>query len=263
MNVSIKISRYQLRDLLRSKVLIIYTAFFFLVTYCLFRFVGDTSKVVVSLMNIILIIIPLISIIFGTTYYYNSREFIVLLLAQPINRSSLFTGMCIGVSLPLIMGFLAGVGIPLVIWGAVTLHDIDTVLMLLFSGALLTFIFVAMAFFISVANEDKLRGLGISLLLWLLLSVVYDGLVMLAVVLFADYPLETPLIVLSILNPIDLARVLILLKFDISALMGYTGAVFQKFFGSSFGMLISLISLTFWAAISFAMGMKFFKNKDF
>jgi Cu-processing system permease protein len=159
--------------------------------------------------------------------------------------------------------FLAGVGIPFDIFGSVARQDLPSVLILLFAGALLTFIFVAMAFLISVTNEDKTRGLGVSLLLWLLFSVVYDGLILLAVILFADYQLEVPLIALSILNPIDLARVLILLKFDISALMGYTGAVFQKFFGSSLGVFISLFSLISWAVVFFTLGVKCFKKKDF
>ncbi len=37
---------------------------------------------------------------------------------------------------------------------------------------------------------------------------------------------------LSALNPIDLSRILILLQLDVSAMMGYTGAVFKDFFGT-------------------------------
>ena len=41
----------------------------------------------------------------------------------------------------------------------------------------------------------------------------------------------------------------ILLKLDISALLGYTGAVFQKFFGTNFGFIISSFVLTLWVLI--------------
>ena len=44
--------------------------------------------------------------------------------------------------------------------------------------------------------------------------------------LFADYPIERPMLGLMLANPVDLARVVLLLRFDVSALMGYTGAVF-------------------------------------
>lgn len=263
MKGALKISRYQLRDLLRSKWLIVYTAFFFLVTFCLFRFVGDTSKVLVSLMNIVLIIVPLISTILGTTYYYGSREFTEFMLAQPIKRGALFTGMCLGISIPLMLSFVAGVGTALAIFGSLALQDLDAVLTLLVAGVALTFVFVSLAFWVAVANSDKARGLGISLLLWMLFSVVYDGLILLAVIVLADYPMERPLIALSILNPIDLARVMILLKFDVSALMGYTGAVFQKFFGTSSGVVVSLSSLLAWSVVSFGSGMRSFRKKDF
>lgn len=54
---------------------------------------------------------------------------------------------------------------------------------------------------------------------------------MVLLVLFqmADYPLETTMIGMSMLNPIDLGRIGMLLQLDISAMMGLTGALFQDF----------------------------------
>ena len=64
-------------------------------------------------------------------------------------------------------------------------------------------------------------------------------------------------------NPIDLSRILILLKLDISALLGYTGAVFRKFFGTNLGMVLSMSILTLWVLIPiFRMNLKL-RNKDF
>jgi Cu-processing system permease protein len=50
-------------------------------------------------------------------------------------------------------------------------------------------------------------------------------------------------------NPIDLSRTLILLKLDISALLGYTGAVFKQFFGTDKGLYISIFMLILWTII--------------
>ena len=80
---------------------------------------------------------------------------------------------------------------------------------------------------------------------------------------FQDYPLENAMIILSAMNPIDLGRILFLMKFDIAALMGYTGAIFQRFFGSSSGMIISSICLLFWIIVPFLLSSRFFKKKDF
>ena len=68
-----------------------------------------------------------------------------------------------------------------------------------------------------------------------------------------DYPMEKPMIGLSALNPIDLSRILILLQLDVSAMMGYTGAVFEDFFGTYPGKIFSLaiISLDSIAGMEF------------
>jgi len=92
---------------------------------------------------------------------------------------------------------------------------------------------------------------------------VYDGLVLIGVALFADYPLERPMLVLTFANPIDLGRVLLLLRLDVAALMGYTGAVFQRFFGGSFGTAAAGLALVVWIAAPVALGARSFARKDF
>ncbi|WP_258928845.1 hypothetical protein [Flavobacterium davisii] len=63
-------------------------------------------------------------------------------------------------------------------------------------------------------------------------------------------------------SPIDLARIQILLHLDVSAMMGYTGAIFKDFFGTTWGLIISFLLLGFWALIPFVISLKKFKSKD-
>ena len=130
-------------------------------------------------------------------------------------------------------------------------------------GVLLTFCFTAVAFLVAVTLEEKVQGMGVAVAVWLLAAIAYDGFVLIAASSFSDYPLEKPMIALTLLNPVDLGRVLLLLQFDVAALMGYTGAVFEKFFGSVAGVLISASALLLWAAIPFGWGMRLFGRKDF
>jgi Cu-processing system permease protein len=257
-----KILLYEIHNTIRSKWVILYTFFFFLVGYGLFTFSGDVNKAYISLMNIIIIVIPLVSIIFGSIYFYNSREFIEMMLSQPIDRKSLFLGIYLGTAISLSAGFALGFSVPFILFGKVT-EQIDGFILLLLIGILLTFIFIALSFLISVKQDDKSKGLGLAILIWLILAVVYDGFVLLIIYNFQDYPLENAMIILSALNPINLGRILFLMKFDIAALMGYTGAVFQKFFGSSSGMIISVICLGIWIIIPILLSSRFFKKKDF
>ena len=85
-----KIIQFELSNTFRSKWIIIYSVFFLALTFLLFNFEEETGKAALSLMNIVLIVIPLVSIIFGTMYVYNSIDYIQMVLCQPINRKSLF-----------------------------------------------------------------------------------------------------------------------------------------------------------------------------
>jgi Cu-processing system permease protein len=60
-----------------------------------------------------------------------------------------------------------------------------------------------------------------------------------------------------------LSRVLILLKLDISALLGYTGAVFKQFFGTSFGLIVSFLALFIWVLLPIFRIVFKSKKKDF
>ena len=67
---------------------------------------------------------------------------------------------------------------------------------------------------------------------------------------------------ITALSPIDLARIQILLQLDQSAMMGYTGAIFKDFFGTSLGLVISFGLLCLWAIVPFFISLIKFKNKD-
>jgi Cu-processing system permease protein len=263
MNTILKIGKHELYDVFRGKWVIVYTLFFWIITDSLFRFGGDPGRVILSLTNLVLIVIPLVSMIFGSLYLYNSREFIELLLSQPIDRRYLFMGMFGGIAIPVGFGFVIGAGLPFLYFGGRAAGDLFTLILLLAAGFLLTLSFLALSFFISVRIEDRLKGFGLAFLLWLFFTVIYDGLVLIFVYAFGDYPLERVMIILSMLNPVDLVRIALLMELDAAVMMGYTGAVFQKFFGSLAGMLITLGSMLVWILLPFYLGLRSFVKKDF
>lgn len=257
-----KILRYELHNTIRNKWILIYTFFFFFIGYALFAFSGESSKAYISLMNIVLIIIPIVSLVFGAIYLYNSREFIEMMLGQPIDRKSLFYGIYLGTSLPLLFAWVIGILIPYFLFSNNVEHAEGLIIVILL-GSILTLIFTAISFFIALRQDDKSKGLAYSIFIWLVLAILWDGLILLIIYSFEEYPLDKLIIGISIINPIDLGRILFLLKFNISALMGYTGAVFQKFFGESFGLFVSLVCLIAWFIIPLILSSKYFNKKDF
>ena len=248
---------------MRSRWSYVYFLFYLLLGVVLLFLNNDLSKAVITLMNVIIILVPLIGTIFGVMYYYNSREFTELLLAQPVKRSSIFLGQYFGVATSLSMSLVIGLGMPFVFYGIFNSSAIWDFSLLLVTGAFLTFIFTALAFVIALRNENRIKGFGYAILLWLFMAVIYDGIFLMSLLYFEDYPLDKFSLVATMLNPVDLSRVLILLKLDISALLGYTGAVFQKFFGTNFGLILSYVLLIFWVVIQTFFIWRIAKRKDF
>lgn len=258
-----KILKYSFYDLMRSRWSYVYFAFYLLLGVVLLFLNNNLSKAVITLMNVIIVLVPLIGTIFGVMYYYNSKEFTELLLAQPLKRSSIFLGQYLGVALSLSMSLVLGLGIPFVFYGLFKSNAIWDFSLLLVTGTFLTFIFTALAFNIALSNENKIKGFGYAILLWLFLAIIYDGIFLMSLVLFEDYPLDKLSLIGTMLNPIDLSRTLILLKLDISALLGYTGAVFKQFFGTNFGLIVSLIMLSLWVVFPVLRIVYKSKKKDF
>jgi Cu-processing system permease protein len=258
-----KVFRYELQDLRRSRWIAGYALLLLLRPEALLRFGGGGPRAVLSLMNVVLVVVPLASLVFGTMYLYGSRDFIELLLAQPVGRSALFVGLYAGLAVPLAGGLLLGVGLPF-LWSGVGDESVAGPLaMLLGAGTLLTLVFTAIALLVSLLFEDRAKGLGLAILLWLAATALYDALLVLFATTFSDYPLELPLLGLTFLNPVDLGRVLLLLRLDTAALMGYTGAVFERFFGGLLGAGVTAIALSLWCAGPLLLAHRLFRGKDF
>ncbi len=253
----LKLSRYVLYDILRNKIVIAYTIFLLAVSMSLFQMEVNSSKAVLSLLNIVLIVVPLVSMVFSTIHWYNSYEFIALMLTQPVSREKVLLSQFAGISSSLVTAFLLGVGTPVMLY-----HFNSTGIALLLIGSILTLVFTAIAFLASVKSRDKARGIGVALLLWFYFALIFDGFLLLMLFSFSDYPLEKITVILSSFNPIDLGRIYLMLQMDVSALMGYSGASFKDFFGSQAGIIYTLSISFLWIAVPLLLAIRSFKRKD-
>ncbi len=252
-----KIIKYVITDILRNRIVLVYTLFLFVASFSVFSLEDNSSKGLLSLLNVILIVVPLVSIIFSTIYVYNSAEFIELLVSQPLKRKTIWLSLFGGLATSLSIAFFIGAGIPVLIYQANTIG-----FTMIAIGTLLSIIFVAIALLATVKTRDKAKGIGAAIMLWLYFSLLFDGLVLFLLFQFADYPMEKPMIGISALNPIDLSRILILLQLDVSAMMGYTGAVFKDFFGTYTGIIFSLLALVLWIVLPVWFSTRKFNTKD-
>jgi len=251
----------ELRHLLRIKWLWSYFLTILLSSLALFYASGDESKVLLSLLSVSLLVVPLVSAFFGISYYYESRRFAEFLLAQPLGRAEILLAQFGAVATVLVSMFWGGVLFPF-LPHLLTFGEKVTLLLLLTSGTLVSLSFLSLSFLIGVLVEDKARGVSAVLALWLYLTLLHDALILTVVYLFREYPLEKPVLVLTLLNPVDLSRLLVILNMDVAALMGLTGAVFKELLGSGKGSLLAFGTLLLWSLLPLLGATFLFRRKD-
>jgi Cu-processing system permease protein len=252
-----KIIKYVLLDLIRNKIILVYMLILAALSLSILNLDNNTSKGLLSLLDISLLFVPIISILFSTIYFFNSIEFTELLLSLPLARRSLLLSEYSGVSLSLCLAFVAGIGVPVLI-----LAPGISGLILIISGLLLTLIFSSLALLVFVWFKDKTRGIGASIIIGLFFTLLFDGLLMIFIYSFSDYPIDKPIVAMIALNPVDLARVLMLLHLDVAALMGYSGALFKKLLGSTSGSIFTVGCMLLWIFGPLWLSVRLFRKKD-
>jgi len=252
-----RIIKIVLLDILKNKIVVSYALILALLSWGSFMLEDNTAKGLLTVLNVILFTVPLVSILFSTIYIYNSSEFIELLLSQPIKRKKIWISLFTGLSIAMLLAFFLGAGIPLLL-NAPGMAG----LMMLLSGSLISIVFVSLAFLSCILTRDKAKGIGLAILFWMYFAILFDAIVLFLLFQFAEYPIEEAMVGITASSPIDLARIQILLHLDQSAMMGYTGAIFKDFFGTTVGLLISFLLLILWIAVPFVISVRKFDRKD-
>ena len=94
-----KTAKFIIFDILKNKIVVLYTLILFLVSWSVLGLEENVNKAILSLLNVVILLVPLVSVIFSTIYVYNSSQFIELLLSQPVARGGddfgVFIRLCV------------------------------------------------------------------------------------------------------------------------------------------------------------------------
>ncbi len=252
-----KVLHYTLLDLARNRFAIGYALLLFVLSFVVFMLEPENAKALITLAQITLASVPLLALVFTIVWSYNQYEFTVLLAVQPLHRRSIVLAQFAAVSIALSAALVLGVGLPIAVWAPGPIGWT-----LLFTGIALTSVCCALGLWIATAQRDRARAVGIGLVSWVLMVMVWDAVLLWFMYAFSDRPIEPMIVPLAALNPIDLARILIMLRIDLSALLGYTGAVYRDFFGSAGGMLVAFGELLLWTVLPAWAAVRSFRRKD-
>ncbi|MCG9879233.1 MAG: hypothetical protein MH472_01410 [Bacteroidia bacterium] len=254
----IKITKYLTLNILKSKFMLVYGVLLFVICVGLFTLGNDQDKAIIGIHNTLLILIPIVVMIYTVSHIYQSTDFIRLLLTQPIQRKYIFFSQFLSNVFALLLVQLSAIGLALVLFS-----DGSFLFSIMVNSTFLTLIFSAISNWIAFSIDEKVKGIGTSILLGIYFLAIYDGIILMLIQTMSEYPIEKYGITLSLFNPIDLCRILFIFKIDISALMGLTGAIMEKFIGSSLGSTIIYIVLLLWIGFPLSFAVKKFLKKDY
>ena len=199
-----RITKFIILDILKNRIVVLYTVLLGVLGWSAFALEDNPSKGMLTLLNIILLTVPLVAVIFSTIYIYNSSEFVELLLSQPVRRRTIWKSLFMGLGISMGLAFLIGPGIPILVYSPTAAG-----IMMISVGLLISVVFVALAFLSSILTRDKAKGIGISIMLWLFFSLLFDGLLLFLVFQFFDvHAAEVPRTVWVIDGLLTLALVL-------------------------------------------------------
>jgi Cu-processing system permease protein len=215
-------------------------------------------KPALSLLNLVLILVPLISLIMGANSFTGAKESWELLLIQPISRKEAVLGKYLGlgaaITATILLGFIcAGIILSL----NAGLDQIRHFILLIVLSVLLSFTFLSIASLSSIILGEKAKSIGISFMLWFWFVIIYDF-----ILVGLTLSLGEVIIALLFLNPADLVRTTFVASLGSAALIGPAGAVLNKTFGTTPGLILSLIALFAWLLIPLLLAIYIFERKD-
>lgn len=254
---------YEARDLVRNRWVLAYGAAVLLATDLLLRLGGTGPRALLSMLNVVVALVPLVVVVFATVYWHGARDFVELLLAQPVRRRDLFIGQLAGVIVPLGGAVTLGLVAPMVYQRALDAETAPVLVAFVGAAVALTAVFAAIARLVSLVTDDRLVAVGLAFVVWLMATLGWDAALLLGLSWFADWPLDRPVLVATLLNPVDLARVMLVLRLDVAALLGYTGALFGKYLGPGRGTGLAVVGLGLWVLVPTLVAWRRFSRRDF
>jgi len=220
------------------------------------------SRTAASLINLVLLFVPLIGLTMGSSNIVGERERGVLnyLLAQPVTHSEVLLGKYLGMAGALFASLSLGFGLAgaaLALRGQVT--DAGGYILTVILACLLALAMLSLGFAISVLAHRTSTALGSALFLWLVLVFVGDLGVM-GTAVITQTPIST-VFFLAVLNPLQMFKMSSILTIRANLdVLGPAGLYATHQFGGA--LLIFLIAgLLLWIVIPLGAALALFSSE--
>jgi Cu-processing system permease protein len=214
--------------------------------------VQDFARTAASLVQLVLLLVPLTSLLIGVLSLAPDRGAAELLFSQPVARRTILLGKLLGLFEALVAAQALGFGAAgVVIFSQSGDEGLSGFLMLFAASAVLTAIFLGIAALLAATamGRRRSRALALALVVWFVAVVLFDVAALGLASLLPSGPASRVLIVAVLVNPVDAVRTATLLGVEGAAAFGAASLAFLRFTKGAWGATILLgLSLLLWIA---------------
>jgi Cu-processing system permease protein len=225
----------------------------------------DFSRTAVSLVQIVLLLVPLASLVFGGLALTSERGAAELLYSQPVPRGAILLGRMLGVWVALAAAELIGFGLAgLVMQYQAGPDGLWRYGALVVTAVAITGVFLAIAALLASVNAGRrTRVLAAALVVWFITVVMFDVAVLGVASLLRSGSASRLLITATLINPVDAARTGSLLAIEGTAAFGAASLALLRFTGGA-GMAAALVamSLVAWLVAPLVVAMRALSRAD-
>lgn len=224
--------------------------------------VAGFGRTAASLLNLVLLVVPLMGLLLGAMSVAGEREqgTLATLMAQPVTTGELFFGKFLGAFAALSLSLLVGFGLSgWVVSYYAGSDQIADFLILVFFTIFLGLVFLSFGFLVSVFTRRNSTAIGISLFLWFIFIFLSDlGLMGTAMALHLS---PGQLFWMVLLNPAQSFKLAVIGSLQKSLeSFGSAGLYAADIFGDTLALFLSAV-MGFWAAVPLSAAFFIFRKK--
>ena len=192
----------------------------------------DFARSSASLVQLVLLLVPLTSLLFGVMSLASEPGAAELLFSQPVSRRTILAGKLLGAFLALIAAQAIGFGSAgLVLFSRVGSDGLAGFLAVVGGSFVLTSVFLSLAAAIAAGETSarRVRSLAVALVIWFIAVVLFDVVALGVASLLPSGLASRVLIVGAILNPVDAIRTGTLLAVEGTSAFGSASLALFRF----------------------------------
>lgn len=228
--------------------------------------VQDFARTGASLVQVILLLVPLTALLIGVLSFASERGAAEILLSQPVARTAVLAGKLAGLLQALVAAQALGLGAAgVVIFTQSGGEGAGGFALLFVASVALTAVFLAVAAALGSASfgRGRTRALALALVAWFVAVILFDIAALGAASLLRSGPASRLLIASVLLNPVDAVRTGALLGTSGVAAFGAASLAFLRFTGGPVNAALMLAgSVLLWVIVPAAIAVRRLNRAD-